>query len=239
MGVFETLERVTPRIGKLPLEFHPGDRWGYGFSIDVLGRLIEVVSGMTLDQYFKTRFFEPLQMDDTDFRLPPEKVDRLATLYRKGEDGSLKPFQDPYVPEPYDPSLQFLAGGGGLVSTITDYARFLQMTLNGGELNGERVLSPRSIELARQNHIGDLDPWGGPGFKFGLGFQIHTDPGLSGNPKSVGSYEWGGIFHTIFWVDPLKQLFVIQMSQIASTFHMDRSTEAEKLALAGRSTEAA
>lgn len=220
VGGIETLERVVPRIGKLPLEFHPGDRWGYGYSIDVLGRLIEVVSGMTLDQYFKTRIFDPLQMNDTDFRLSPEKVDRLAALYTKAEDGSLQLY-DLYSPEPYDPSLQFLAGGGGLVSTITDYARFLQMTLNGGELNGERVLSPRSIELALQNHIGDLNTWDAPGFKFGLGFGIYADPGLSGSPKSVGSYDWGGIFHTSFWVDPLKQLFVIQMSQVAETSYMD------------------
>ncbi len=214
LGGWETLERAMHRFGKLPLAFHPGDRWEYGYSIDVLGRLIEVVSGMTLDQYFKTRFFEPLQMNDTDFRLPPEKVDRLATLYIKAADGSLQPYQDdPYVPEPYDPSLLFLAGGGGLTSTITDYARFLQMTLNGGELNGERILSPRSIELALANHIGDLNPWDMPGFKFGLGFQIHTDPGLSGSPKSVGSYDWGGWWHTIFWVDPAKEMFAIKMSQ--------------------------
>ena len=218
LGGFETLERVMRRVGRLPLAFHPGDQWVYGYSTDVLGRLIEVVSGTTLDQYFKTRLFEPLQMNDTAFRLPPEKKDRLAVVYVKAEDGCLQPNQPhqyPYAPEPYDPSLLYFAGGGGLTSTITDYARFLQMTVNGGELNGERVLSPRSIETALENHIGDFDTgyYGGPGFKFGLGFQIHVDPGQSGSPSSKGTYEWGGWWHTIFWVDPSKEMFVIKMSQ--------------------------
>ena len=215
---FETLERAMLRLGKMPLQFHPGEGWAYGYSTDVLGRLVEVVSGMELDEYFRTRFFEPLQMNDTDFRLSPDKAARLAHVYTKAEDGSLQVYPAQY---PYAPPQLYLSGGAGLSSTLLDYARFLQMTLNGGELNGERVLSPRSIELALENHIGGWTPMGGPGFKFGLGFQIHVDPGQSGSPSSKGTYEWGGYWHTTFWVDPVKQLIVIKMSQIYPSDHLD------------------
>lgn len=207
-----------PRLGKMPLQFHPGEGWAYGYSTDVLGRLAEVVSGMELDEYFRTRFFEPLQMNDTHFRLPPGKEKRLAQVYTTAEDGSLQVYPAQY---PYEPPQLYLSGGAGLSSTLLDYARFLQMTLNGGELDGERILSPRSIELALENHIGELTPMGGHGFKFGLGFQIHADPGQSGMPSSKGSYEWGGYWHTTFWVDPVKQLIVIKMSQIYPSDHLD------------------
>ena len=214
---FETLERAVLRLGKMPLAFHPGERWAYGYSTDVLGRLVEVVSGMELDAYFRERILDPLQMNDTYFRLPPEKAARLAQVYTKKEDGSLQTYPAQY---PYEPPQLYLSGGAGLSSSIMDYARFCQMTLNGGELDGERILSPRSIELALRNHIGGLDPMGGPGYKFGLGFQIHADPGRSGSPESVGAYGWGGYWHTVFWIDPAKDMFVVKMSQVYPRDHL-------------------
>ena len=193
---FETLERAMPRLGNMPLQFHPGEGWAYGYSTDVLGRLVEVVSGMELDEYFRTRFFEPLQMSDTHFRLPPGKEERLAQVYTTTEDGSLQFYPAQY---PYEAPQFYLSGGGGasrLRCWITpDFTDDAERRRAGRE----RILSPRSIELALENHIGELTPMGGPGFKFGLGFQIHADPGQSGMPSSKGAYEWGGYWHTTFW----------------------------------------
>ena len=214
----ETLEQVTPRIAKTPLAFHPGEKWSYSYSNDVFGRLIEVVTGLEFDRYLRERLFDPLQMHDTDFRLTPAQTARVAEVYTYEMDENLKKKGDLKIhlqefPN-YQPAKLYLCGGVGLFSSITDYGRFCQMMLNGGELDGERVLSSRIVELARQNHIGDLDMFWGAGFKFGLGFDLHTDPGLSGSYKSVGAYGWGGILHTEFWIDPLKDMFVVMMSQL-------------------------
>ena len=217
-GGAETLAAAVGRIGRLPLPFHPGENWAYGFSTDVLGRLVEVVSGVNLAEFFETRIFHPLGMDDTHFYLPPDKVGRLARVYTRTESGGLEWFPAEY---PYDGPSAYLSGGAGLTSTILDYARFLQMMLQRGTLNGERILGPRTVDLMTMNHIGEGVTTHGPGYGFGLGFDVHADPGLSGSPKGIGSYAWGGYWHTGFWVDPGAELFVIMMAQLIPADHVD------------------
>ena len=217
-GGAETLAAAAGRIGRLPLAFHPGEKWAYGFSTDVLGRLVEVVSGVDLAEFFQTRIFQPLGMDDTHFSLPSGKVGRLARVYTRKESGGLEWFPAEY---PYDGPSAYLSGGAGLTSSILDYARFLQMMLQRGTLNGERILGPRTVDLMTTNHIGAGVTTHGPGYGFGLGFDVHADPGLSGSPKGVGSYAWGGYWHTGFWVDPGAELCAIMMAQLVPSDHVD------------------
>ena len=217
-GGSESLSTAVGRIGRLPLLFHPGESWAYGFSTDVLGRLVEVVSGVALAEFFQTRIFDPLGMHDTHFYLPPVKVGRLARVYTRTGSGDLEWFPAEY---PYDGPSAFLSGGAGLTSSILDYARFLQMMSQRGTLNGERILGPRTVDLMTGNHIGEGITTHGPGYGFGLGFDVHADPGLSGSPKGVGAYAWGGYWHTAFWVDPGAELFVIMMAQLIPSDHVD------------------
>ena len=217
-GGAETLATAVGRIGRLPLAFHPGENWAYGFSTDVLGRLVEVVSGVDLAEFFRTRIFQPLGMSDTHFYLPPDKVRRLARVYTRKETGVLEWFPAEY---PYDGPSAYLSGGAGLTSSILDYARFLQMMVQRGTLNGERILGPRTVDLMTTNHIGAGVTTHGPGYGFGLGFDVHADPGLSGSPKGIGSYAWGGYWHTGFWVDPGAELFAIMMAQLIPSDHVD------------------
>jgi CubicO group peptidase (beta-lactamase class C family) len=217
-GGSESLSTAVGRIGRLPLLFHPGESWAYGFSTDVLGRLVEVVSGVDLAEFFQTRIFDPLGMHDTHFYLPPVKVGRLARVYTRTGSGDLEWFPAEY---PYDGPSAFLSGGAGLTSSILDYARFLQMMSQRGTLNGERIVGPRTVDLMTGNHIGEGITTHGPGYGFGLGFDVHADPGLSGSPKGVGSYAWGGYWHTGFWVDPGAELFVIMMAQLIPSDHVD------------------
>lgn len=213
----ETLAASVARLGRVPLLCHPGERWEYGYSTDVLGRLVEAVSGLDLAEFFQTRIFDPLGMADTHFFLAPEKVARLARVYTKAEAGGLEWFPAEY---PYEGPSAYLSGGAGLTSSILDYARFLQTMLDRGALNGERILGPRTVDLMTNNHVGEVVTTHGPGYGFGLGFDVHTDPGLSGSPKSAGSYAWGGYWHTGFWVDPAADLFVITMAQIIPADHL-------------------
>src|SRR5262249_49555776 len=173
----ETMADVVKRIAKLPLNFHPGDAWEYGPGTDVVGRLVEVISGKSLDQYFRKHIFEPLGMADTYFYLPASKVDRLTAQYTPGESNKIKLVEAPtvqsrWVKEPH----VFFAGAGGLVSTAGDYLRFQQMMLSGGERDGVRMLGRKTVELMTSNHIGDLPVWlTGPGYGFGLGYSIVKD----------------------------------------------------------------
>ena len=222
-GLSETEGRIaglSRRLGDLPLLFEPGSEYAYGLSIDVLGHLVEVVSGKTLAEFFDTRIFEPLGMSDTHFYLEESKVDRLAALYAPTADGGIREVMDETVEDDYlvysdtfhhSGPRTYFSGGAGLVSTASDYLRFLQMFLNGGELDGVRLLSPRTVEMMTRNSIGELDV--GPGVKFGLGFAVMEDPGLMGTPRSQGTYYWGGIFNTRFFVDPEEDLIGIFMSQ--------------------------
>lgn len=219
------------QLAQLPLMHQPGTKWEYGLSTDVLGYLVEVASGMTLDKFFQERIFSPLGMKDTHFFLPEEKLPRLAAVYTPTQEGGIKKLSDEPVEETehtiysasfhYSGPKSYFSGGAGLVSTATDYFRFLQMLLNGGELDGVRLVSRKTVELMTINHIGDLEMWlGGRGYGFGLGFGITTDLGQIGELGSEGSYYWGGFFNTFFWVDPEEELIGILMTQIRPYRHL-------------------
>ena len=218
----DTVGDMVKRLARLPLNFHPGDRWEYGRATDVVGRLVEVMSGQTLDVFLRERIFEPLDMPDTHFYLPVAKLDRFAALYGPGDDGRIVLTEAPTAESRFvrGPHVYF-SGAGGLVSTARDYFRFHQMMLNGGELDGVRLLSRKTIELMTANHTGDYGIWlAGPGYGFGLGYAVVTDLGPSGTPRSEGSYYWGGAFGTIFWVDPSEDLIGIMLTQVRPYTHL-------------------
>jgi len=211
----EPIATSIDRLAKLPMDWHPGDRFVYGFNTDVLGVVVENVSGLSLANFMQTRIFTPLKMTDTSFYVEPAKADRLATVYGiSGTSVTIARTPDPgtgqgnYVAGPR----KSYSGGAGLVSTASDYARFLQMLLNGGALDGARLLSPKTVELMTSNHVGALYLNGTLGF--GLGFEVTEHIGRSGRPGSVGEYGWGGAYHTKFWVDPVEKLVVVFMTQL-------------------------
>ncbi len=218
-----TIGDYVRELARLPLNFHPGERWEYGPATDVAGRLVEVLSGQTFDEFLKERIFGPLRMTDTHFYLPREKLPRFAANYRPGENGKIELVEAPdensrYVREPH----VYFSGGGGLVSTTGDYFRFQQMMLNGGELDGARVLGRKTVELMTTNHIGDNLIWlRGPGYGFGLGYSVVTDMGRSAMPASLGSFSWGGAFCTVFWVDPAEEIVGILMTQVRPYTHLN------------------
>lgn len=236
-----TLADMAKKLSTVPLVHEPGERWTYGLSTDVLGYLVEVVSGMPFEEFLQTRLFKPLGMVDTAFSVPLEKLDRFAALYQLNKEGGMKGDKDKEKKtdtlkekkkgikankDPKtrlervekDPALEndeirfFPGGGGGLVSTAPDYIRFCQMLLNGGELEGVRILKKETVERMRYPHH---DHW------FGLGFSIVTDKEQtadkepSDTPESAGSYSWGGAAGTIFWIDPEKELIGLLMTQIS------------------------
>jgi CubicO group peptidase (beta-lactamase class C family) len=201
-----TLKDFVSRVARIPLAHQPGEVWEYGHSADVLGRVIEIVSGQPLDQFLDNRLFKPLGMIDTGFWVPPEK---LARLIDPPAGAQILPDRDVTKPT------TLFSGGGGLVSTAADYLRFCQMLLNGGELDGVRVLSPATVRRMTTNalphdmHLAD-------GSAFGLGFGLRSDAAWSTVPGSVGSFTWGGVWGTYFWVDPAEQLIAIELIQVAS-----------------------
>ena len=213
------------RLGALPLASQPGQEWRYGLSTDVLGRVVEVASGMSLAEFFRRRIFEPLGMHDTGFRVPDEKLHRLATAYTESHD-SLRPmaasdvFLDGRLPmgrfsgPGARGSDTFFSGGAGLASTAGDYLRFCQMLLNGGVLDGVRLLGPKTVELMSSDATGDLtNPLGNSGIGFGLGFAVVRDLGATGKLGSPGMLSWGGILGTSFWIDPKERLVGVMMTQ--------------------------
>lgn len=211
------------RLGHLPLFHNPGERFTYGLNTDVLGYLVEVVSGMSLDEFFRKRIFIPLGMKDTYFYLPKDKNSRLVSLYTNVK-GVLKE-SDPVVQingtfyrDFPNMDLGMFSGGGGLSSTIMDYARFLQMMLNGGELDGKRILARNTVRMMTQNQIGDL-PMGDN--KFGLGFGITTEKGSARIPTNIGTFDWGGMFATTYWVDPKERLVGLFFQNAYPTEHGD------------------
>ena len=202
------------RIAKLPLIYQPGTTWDYSHSTDVLGRLIEVVSGKTLYEFEKARILDPLGMKDTAFYVTDKtKQDRIAEPFPN--DRSIvvdAEFNDPRVVQKWE------SGGGGMVGTAMDYARFLQMLLNGGTLDGKRIVGPKTVAYMTADHVGGGVTPGplylpGTGFGFGLGFAVRKDAGVSPLPGSVGEYNWGGAGGTYFWVDPKENMFVVFMMQ--------------------------
>ena len=222
----EPVGATVNRMAALPFDAQPGERWVYGYSTDILGALIEQVSGETLDAFLQSRILTPLGMKDTHFYLPKSKKDRLAVVYSVGESGELERAPNPggmvgqgaYVEGPR----KSYSGGAGLLSTATDYARFLQMLLNGGELDGTRILSPKTVELMTVDHVGDLSPdFFGNGLGFGLGFYTVEDLGARGVPGSVGEFGWGGAYHSAFWVDPEEELVVVYLTQVIPSMGLD------------------
>ena len=211
----EPIAATIDRLATLPMDAQPGDKYVYGFNTDILGVVVEKASGQSLADFFRTRIFVPLKMTSTSFYVDPAQAERLATVYGVASPGApIAKAPEPgmgqghYVTGPR----QSFSGGAGLVSTASDYARFLQMLLNGGALDGQRLLSPKTVELMTSNHVGSL--YANGNFGFGLGFEITEHVGRSGRPGSVGEYGWGGAYHTRFWVDPVEKLVVVFMTQL-------------------------
>ena len=219
----DTLSAFVERLGMLPLNFHPGDAWEYGRATDVVARLVEVISGQSFDEFLRDRIFVPLDMVDTHFYLPKNKLDRFAALYRPDGISGLALTEAPtadsvFVREPHS----YFSGAGGLVSTARDYFRFQQMMLNGGALEGVRILGRKTVELMTVNHIGQRDVWlVGPGHGFGLGYAVVQDPGAVAMPYSVGSYFWWGAYNTTFWVDPTEELVGVLLTQLRPYTHLN------------------
>lgn len=216
----EPVSAVVKRMAALPMDAQPGERFVYGYSTDILGAVVEVASGMSLDAFLRTRLFEPLKMRSTGFYLPTTERDALATVYT-WTNGRLERSPDPGAMTGQGayasgPQVAF-SGGAGLLSTATDYGRFLQMLLNGGELDGQRILAPSSVALMTTNHVGTL--YGNDGF--GLGFSVRQSLGNSGQPGSVGEYGWGGAYHSTYWVDPEERLVVVYMTNLNNTGGID------------------
>lgn len=209
----ERLSDVMGRLGPLPLFHQPGERWTYGLNTDVLGYLVEVVSGMSLDAFFQKRIFGPLGMKDTWFYLPAPLHGRLTRLHAENAARKSIPFPKIDNLDPDFPKLEgrFYSGGAGLSSTLYDYAIFLQMLLQGGEYNGRRLLSPTSVRLMTSNQIGELNIGGGK--KFGLGFGLTNEADAARLPLSVGTFDWGGAFATTYWVDPREGIVGLFFTQ--------------------------
>ena len=233
----EPVRATVDRMAALPFQAHPGTRFVYGYATDILGALVEEVSGLPLDEFLSARLFEPLDMRDTHFYLPADKAGRLASVYshdgsgmlRRAPEGPGMNSQGQYLDGPR----ASFSGGAGLLSTARDYARFLQMMLNGGRLGDARILSPATVALMTANHVGDLL---GNGSGFGLGFQVRLDLGAAGQPGSEGDYGWGGAYHTTYWVDPAERLVVVYFTQLRSGVPVDDHAKLRALvygALAG------
>ncbi len=226
---YSTLKEVITRLAKLPLFVQPGSEYYYGLNTDVLGYLIEVISGMPLDAYLQQKIFDPLGMKDTYFFLPKEKQSRLVELYTQVNNkiriqDSLISLNGTFSRDfPKTINGTFFSGGAGLSSTAYDYALFGQMLLNGGELNGKRILSPATIQLMTTNQIGELLMWGDANKtrRFGLGFGILTDHAERTNLIPAGSYGWDGMFASHYWTDPKNKMVVVFMRNIWPTEHWD------------------
>lgn len=219
-----TLTSMVDQLGSLPLLFSPGSRWSYSVATDVLGAVVEVITGQSFDEVCRQRVFDPLGMHDTGFSVPEHAVDRFAACYAKAPDGSAvltdAPATSSYLTPP-----SFLSGGGGLVSTAADYLRFCRMLLGGGALDGVRVLGRKTVDLMTRNHLptgGDLASMGQrvfsetsyEGIGFGLGFSVMLDPARAQVVGSVGEYAWGGAASTQFWIDPAEELIGMFFTQL-------------------------
>jgi CubicO group peptidase (beta-lactamase class C family) len=233
-----TLQDMVATLAELPLEFSPGTRWNYSVATDVVGHLIEVISGQRLDAYLREHILQPLGMQDTAFVIADDRRDRFAANYERQADGSLKLIDDPAASVYRECSL--FSGGGGLVSTAGDYYRFTAMMLNKGELDGIRLLGRKTVDLMTMNHLPrgqeltDLaqagmfteTAYGGVGF--GLGFSVMQSPARAQIAGTPGEYAWGGAASTAFWIDPAEELIVIFMTQLmpSSSYPLRRELRA-------------
>jgi CubicO group peptidase (beta-lactamase class C family) len=213
----EPIAETVKRMASLPMDSQPGEAFVYGYSTDILGAVIEKASGMPLDQFLKTKIFDPLGMNDTHFFVPKEKSKRLATVYSPVEGQPLTPApkegtmdsQGHYVDGPK----KNFSGGAGLVSTAKDYYLFLKMLADRGELQGKRILSSRTVDLMTVDHL-HKDIKYGEGLGFGLGFEVVDDLGQRGRPGSEGEFRWGGAYGSTYWVDPAEELIVVYFTQL-------------------------
>jgi CubicO group peptidase (beta-lactamase class C family) len=226
---FDLAEAVR-RLATAPLHEEPGTKWRYGYSIDILGRLVEVCSGKTLDQFFEDRIFRPLGMKDTAFFVPEEKWSRLATLYSPKKGGGIERFVGP-PQDRYKKNPTLLLGGAGLVSTMDDYTRFVMMLLNDGQLDNVRILGRKTVELMRSNHLGDLNRGSlNEGFGFGLTFEVNLGPGKAPTVGSEGEYDWGGAAGTIFWIDPKEHMLGVFLIQILPSENVTAAGQFKRMA---------
>jgi CubicO group peptidase (beta-lactamase class C family) len=216
-----TLQEMTEKLGRLPLVTQPGTKWRYSFATDVLGYLVEIISHKPFDRYLRDNILDPLGMQDTAFYVAEENLDRLATVYGASPNGKIVPLDNTMVNRQRRPHTLF-SGGGGLVSTAADYMRFCQMLLNGGVFGDQRLLSPKTIEMMRSNHLtDDMRPFSvgqsnasdTKGCGFGLGFRVVMDIAQHGIIGSNGIYSWGGAASTVFWIDPQEDLIAILLTQ--------------------------
>lgn len=218
------LDAMIDGLAKVPLEFSPGEAWNYSVSTDVLGYLVGKISGMPFERFLRERILDPLGMHDTDFYLPESKAARLASCYRFTPTEAMRLVDDPQT-SPYLKPPPFVSGGGGLVSTMADYLRFCRMLLNGGSLDGARIISPKTLELMTANHLPDgkdltqlsvslFSEASYAGVGFGLGFGVTVDPARTLLPGTAGDFSWGGMASTYFWIDPREELIVIFMTQL-------------------------
>ncbi len=224
-----TTEEFINRLAEVPLAFHPGEKYTYGLNMDILGRVVEVVSGSKLSDYFRKNIFEPLGMKNTFFYLPKEKQAKLVPIYLQKEDGTLEMATNTGgissgMDYPLQADNNHYAGGGGLSSTALDYATFIQALLNNGHYNGKRILSRKTVEVMTADQMIGLNMEGKgysrrPGETFCLGFSLITDQGKGISVKSPGTYEWGGYFNTKFFIDPKEQLIFVGMTQILGARH--------------------
>jgi CubicO group peptidase (beta-lactamase class C family) len=218
-----TLEEGINKLAAQPLLAQPGAAWNYSLSVDVLGRIVEVVSGMSFDRFLQERIFAPLGMTETSFEVADARWSRMATVYAPDGSGGIRPMKDPESfgnthMSPiayYKAPKRYFSGGAGLTSTARDYARFGLMLANGGVLDGVRLLSPKTLELMTASHTADLPAGGltGPGAGFGLGFRVVTDVASTQTQGSAGVFGWSGIYGTTFWVDPKERLVAVMMVQ--------------------------
>jgi CubicO group peptidase (beta-lactamase class C family) len=219
----EPIAATVSRMAKLPMDAHPGEKYVYGYNTDILGVVIEKASGQLLDEFLTTRILQPLGMKDTHFYLPLHKVNRLAVVYSAFADKPLERAPDPghmtgqgmYASGPR----KSFSGGAGLLSTAADYAKFLQMMLNKGTLNGVRLLSPKTVELMTVSHLGKVSFRAGEGF--GLGYSVLENLGERGTPGTEGEYGWGGAYGSTYWVDPKENLVVVYFKQLIPTNNLD------------------
>jgi len=220
------LKSFCELLATAPLVFSPGEKWNYSNATDVLGRVVEVASGMSLEDFFRTRIFAPLKMQDTFFSVPQDKIGRLMACYsRHPTSGKISQADPGGAASAYAKTPNVFSGGGGLASTIGDYFRFCLMLANGGELDGVRILSPKTLEFMTMNHLPEnrtIAQMGDRTFSetrmdgtgFGLGWAVTTDVIATTQPGSVGTFSWGGMASTFFWIDPVEDLIAIQMTQL-------------------------
>jgi CubicO group peptidase (beta-lactamase class C family) len=227
-----TLADRMEKLATLPLEFSPGTAWNYSVATDLVGHVVEKVSGQSLDRFVRARITEPLGMVDSGFTVRPSETARFAANYTRRADKSLRLIDDPLGDSPWVGDKTFFSGGGGMVSTAADYLRFCRMLLNGGELDGVRILGRKTVELMTMNHLpggvaltelttGLFSEVENEGTGFGLGFSVNLNPVLGGSLGSVGEFAWGGMASTIFWIDPREELIAIFMTQLVPSRTFD------------------